>query len=128
MRCLSSGRATPTARLTPIFSPGDIIRVPFPYVELALEQARSALVVSRYFEAGNTTLIWATMITSAANARWLDDVSLEDDHLSYGLSHPSVVRVAKMATIDPTAARLNGRLDGPKLALVWQALRQALPL
>lgn len=68
------------------------------------------------------------MITSAANRGWPDDISLEDDYLDYGLKRPSILRVAKISTVEVGAASLVGRLHGPKLAAAWEALRQRLPL
>lgn len=49
------------------------------------------------------------MITAAANQRWPDDVAI-DDHENVGLPIPSVVRTAKVATIDMGAATRIGAL------------------
>jgi mRNA interferase MazF len=47
------------------------------------------------------------MITAAANPRWPDDIEI-DDHGGAGLPIPSVVRTAKIATIEARAASRLG--------------------
>lgn len=72
-------------------------------------------------------LAWTMMITSAANRGWPDDISLEDDYLDFGLKRPSILRVAKISTVEIGVASLVGRLQGPKPAAAWTALWQRLP-
>jgi mRNA interferase MazF len=54
-------------------------------------------------------LIWVVMITSAENRRWSDDVSIEDFQAA-GLSVPSVIRPAKIATLDARDAERIGKV------------------
>ncbi len=49
------------------------------------------------------------MITAAANPRWPEDVEI-DDHARAGLPIASVVRTAKIATIEARAASKLGRI------------------
>jgi mRNA interferase MazF len=90
---------------------GDVVRVPFPYVERPARQHRPALVLAVCEPVPGLTLAWVLMITSAANAGWAGDVPIADLGAA-GLSRPSIVRTAKVATIDLEAAgRLGGLAD-----------------
>jgi mRNA interferase MazF len=55
-------------------------------------------------------LSWLLMITSAAHRGWEGDVDIADITLA-GLPAPSVVRSAKIATIDSRDAEYLGRVD-----------------
>jgi len=86
------------------------------------------MIVSRAFTGPQSDLFYALMITSAANRGWPDDVSLMDDHGQFGLPRPSVIRVAKVASISAKDATLVGRLHGSKLRAVSEALQTAIGL
>lgn len=93
----------------PSFERGDVIKVPFPYTDRATRQRRPALVVSSAdFERGHR-LLWVLMITSAANRAWSGDVAI-DDLEKAGLPAPSVIRTAKIATIDADDAERLGKV------------------
>ena len=102
----------------PTFRPGDVVRVPFPYVETAVHEVRPALVVSAASLGPHQDLFWAVMITSAANRGWPGDVSLEHDHQEYGLTAPSVIRTEKIAVLEAGVASLLGRVNDGILAIV----------
>lgn len=102
----------------PIFSPGDIVRVPFPYVETAFREMRPALVITQAVLGPNADLFWALMITSAANRGWPGDVSLEDNYAAYGLPAPSVIRTEKVAVLESASANLLGAVGDALLAQV----------
>jgi mRNA interferase MazF len=108
----------------PHFKPWDIVAVPFPYIERPIEQRRPALVVASTLGAAHR-LIWVLMITAAANQGWPDDVAI-DDHTSAGLPIPSVVRTAKIATVEVGAAKkigaINARNAGEVLAILKRRL------
>lgn len=87
--------------------PFDVVVVPFPYADRLAEKRRPALVVSDRSLQRAFGLLWLAMITSAANPRWACDVFIEDQ-ASAALPAPSMVRAAKIATID--AARVLGRI------------------
>ena len=108
----------------PPFERWDVIGVPFPYVERPIQQRRPALVVAAGL-GGSLNLLWVLMITSAANQRWPEDVEI-DDHEGAGLPIASVVRTAKIATIEARAANRLGMLSGHSAARVAALLRQSL--
>jgi mRNA interferase MazF len=90
----------------PIFEPWDIVRVPFPYTDRPVRQRRPALVVAAGELQTAHGLLWLAMITSAEHYGWHGDVVISDLG-GAGLPAPSIVRPAKIATID---ARDAGRL------------------
>jgi mRNA interferase MazF len=109
----------------PSFEPGTIVRVPFPYTDRETRQRRPALVVAG--DVGpDGTLLWVLMITSAANRRWSDDVAIEQGHEACGLPVPSLVRTAKIATIEAGVADALGRLDDARMAQVRGVLAERL--
>lgn len=73
----------------------DVVRVPFPYTDRPVTQRRPALVVA----IPNEALAWVLMITSAANRGWPGDVEVTD-LAAAGLPVPSVIRTAKIATVE----------------------------
>jgi len=93
----------------PIFETWDIVRVPFPYVERPVRQRRPALVIAAEDPKADHALLWLAMITSAANRGWRGDVAISDLSEA-GLPVPSVVRPAKLATIEGRDVEPLGRL------------------
>ena len=108
------GSETPPVR-------GDIVRVPFPYRHVAARQHRPALVIAQSGpDAG--FLLWVLMITSAANRGWPGDLAIPD-HAAAGLPAPSLIRTAKIATIEAHRADVRGRLPEAILAQVMAEVR-----
>jgi mRNA interferase MazF len=104
------------------FDAFDIVVVPFPYADRLAEKRRPALVISNRKLAAHG-LIWVAMITSADNESWSSDVAVTDFKRA-GLPAPSVVRVAKIACIEPGRIdRRIGRLAKADARLVGQRLR-----
>lgn len=71
-------------------------------------------------------LVWLMMITSAGNPSWDCHVAMSDLKLA-GLPAPSVVRPAKLATVD--AARILrriGKLDAKDVRKVKNATRKSM--
>jgi mRNA interferase MazF len=101
------------------FEAGDDVRVLFPHVERNVRRYRPALVVTREPVGLDGLLIWAAMITSAERKRWPGDV-LIDDHSSAGLPIASMVRTAKLATLESATAEKIGRLANRQIELVQQ--------
>jgi mRNA interferase MazF len=99
-----------------IFSQGDVVKVPFPYTDRSTRQSRPALVVSTGLEDAHK-LVWVVMITSAENRGWPGDVAITN-LAEAGLPAPSVVRAAKIATIDATDATKLGRVSAAQLRKV----------
>ena len=93
----------------PTFDQGDVIKVPFPYTDRATRQSRPALVVSTARLEELHGLLWVVMITSAENRGWPDDVPVANLKMA-GLPAPSLIRCAKIATIDASHASKLGRV------------------
>jgi mRNA interferase MazF len=110
----------------PTFRQGDVVRVPFPYTDRDARQHRPALVVSRGPVGEGHDPLWVVMITSAANRGRPGDVSIAEYFRSGGLPVPSVVRPAKIATIESRDADRIGTLPGELWSLVEVALRRNL--
>ena len=91
------------------FEPGDLVRVPFPYTDRPVRQRRPALVVAAGDLVERQGLLWVVMVTSATHRRWPGDVEIAD-HVACGLPAPSIVRPAKIATIEGRDAAAIGRL------------------
>jgi len=93
-----------------IFEVWDIVKVPFPYTDRPVRQRRPALVVAAGEIEVAHGLLWLTMITSAENRGWPDDVGVSDLD-GAGLPAPSIVRPAKIATVDTRDAQRLGTLS-----------------
>ena len=108
----------------PTFEPGTIIRVPFPYVDKERRHHRPALVISH--PVGPTgSLIWALMVTAAENDAWPGDVAIGGTQDITGLPIPSIVRTAKVATVEVSVAATIGKCPRPTWMKVQAELRQA---
>lgn len=94
----------------PTFKRGDVVKVPFPYTDRATRQSRPALVVSAAGLEENHALLWVLMITSAGNRGWPGDVDISD-LAAAGLPVASVIRTAKIATIESADATRLGRIS-----------------
>lgn len=91
------------------FRQGDVVKVPFPYTDRPTRQSRPALVVSAGGIEDAHGLLWVVMITSAENRGWPGDVPVTNLAVA-GLPVPSVIRTAKIATIDAGDATKLGRV------------------
>jgi len=70
---------------------GDVVVVPFPFVDLTAEKRRPSLILSRRaFNDSHGHSIFA-MITTAARSKWRSDVAIEELKKA-GLNRPCVVR------------------------------------
>jgi len=110
-----------------IFRRGDVIKVPFPYTDRATRQSRPALVVSAPELEDAHALLWVAMITSAANRGWPGDVPIIDLD-GAGLPVPSVVRTAKIATIEARDAARLGSVPTPLLGQIDERLARTLDI
>lgn len=99
------------------FRRGAVVKVPFPYTDQATRQSRPALVVSDAPFAAANGLLWVMMITSAENRGWAGDVAIRDLARA-GLPVASVIRTAKIATIEVRDAALLGRIPASLLGEV----------
>ena len=94
----------------PTFRQGDVVKVPFHYTDRNTRQHRPALVISNGAVGAGKTLLWVAMITSAANHPWPGDCVIPA-YADAGLPIPSVVRPAKITTIEARDAEILGRVD-----------------
>lgn len=106
------------------FSPGALVRVPFPYVDQAKRAYRPAVVVAQVTGGPTGPLLWVLMVTSAENRRWPGDVALVDDHAAIGLPAPSLIRTAKIATVAAGDAEWRGDIGAVHWAAVCAQLRE----
>jgi len=110
----------------PHFDRGTVIRVPFPYTNRPVQQRRPAVIVSSTAFAERTHLLWVIMVTSAENRPWPGDVDLAEHFAEFGLPAPSIVRTAKIATIEADHAEPIGRVSEAVLQDIDRHLRENL--
>ena len=108
----------------PAFEVWDLVKVPFPCTARPVPQRRPALVVARS-DADGPALLWVLMVTSAGNPPWASDVPVSD-LAQAGLPVASVVRTAKIATIEADDAQRLGALCEADRGAVARALGAAL--
>ena len=107
------------------FKQGDVVKLPFPYTDRATRQFRPALVVSTGGIEDAHGLLWVVMITSAENRGWPGDVRV-GNLAAAGLPVPSLIRTAKIATIEASDAARLGRVPADLFRQVSRRLAQAL--
>ncbi len=107
------------------FKRGDVIKVPFPYTDRSTRQSRPALVVSSPDLEDTHGLLWVLMITSAENRGWPSDVAV-NDLAGAGLPVASVIRTAKIATIEAADATRLGKVPTTTLRQVGKHLEQEI--
>jgi mRNA interferase MazF len=108
-----------------VFKQGDVVKVPFPYTDRSTRQSRPALVVSIGSLEDGHRLVWVVMITSSENRGWSSDVPIADLSLA-GLPAPSLIRTAKIATIDAADATKLGKVSPASLRKVLAAIGREL--
>jgi mRNA interferase MazF len=108
-----------------IFEVWDLDKVPFPYMDRPVRQRRPSLVVTAEEIEAAHGLFWLVMITSTENRGWPGDVVISD-LAAAGLPAPSIVRPAKIATVDAQDAQRLGTLPGADRNAVAAGLRTIL--
>jgi mRNA interferase MazF len=104
---------------------GDIVIVPFPFVDRPIAKVRPALVVSKErFNADNDHSILA-MITTGARSAWPSDIEIRD-RTSAGIDHRSVVRWKIFTVPNQIVMRVIGKLGLRDRSIVAKAVRQHL--
>lgn len=99
----------------------DVVIVPFPYSERLAEKRRPALVISGE-SLHREGYVWLAMITGAAKERRTGDVLIRD-LAAAGLPGASMVRTAKIATVEPERVlRKIGSLARAEQAAVKKAV------
>ena len=105
----------------PNFEPGDVVKVPIPLAGSKATRYRPALVVSTHELQELHGLLWVLMITSARHHRRAGDVEIRDLGRA-GLPAPSVVRCAKIATVESDKAQALGTLESAQWKWVCSVL------
>ncbi len=111
-----------------IFSRWDVVKVPFPYTDRPVRQRRPAVVIAAGEIEEAHGLLWLLMITSAENRGWEGDVPVSDLGAA-GLPAPSIVRPAKIATVEAGDAVPLGVLaasDRPAVAAYFRRILGAM--
>lgn len=107
------------------FDIGAIVRVPFPITEKKGRKFRPALVVAQFQVTSDITLLWTLMITGANRDKWEGDIVLPD-HEAISLPIASMVRTAKIATIDAREAQGIAQIEGDLLRQVLERMRAGI--
>jgi mRNA interferase MazF len=101
------------------FKRWDVVKLPYPPRERPVRAHRPALV----FVAGeifkNHGLLWVLMITSAKNRGWPGDIEVGGPAAA-GLGVASVIRTAKIMTVEGRDAEIIGALLGDQRKQVGQ--------
>jgi mRNA interferase MazF len=109
-----------------MFSTFDVVIVPFPYADRLAEKRRPAIVVSAPDLARKYGLAWLAIVTSADNGSWDCDVAVSDLKAA-GLPAPSLIRPAKLATVDATRIlRCIGHLSAKDSRALGAGLKMLL--
>lgn len=104
---------------------GDVVVVPFPFVDIAAEKRRPSLVLStRAFNEANGHSICA-MITTASRTRWPSDVAIRDLSEA-GLPRACVVRWKLFTLPNEAILRRAGKLAARDRDAVGEAQRAIL--
>ena len=107
------------------FKRGDVIKIRFPYAGRSTRQSRPALVVSSPNLEKSRGLLWVLMITSAENSGWPGDEAVSD-LAGAGLPAASVIRTAKIATIEAADATKLGKVSAATLRQVGKHMEREL--
>lgn len=104
---------------------GDVVVVPFPFVDVAAEKRRPCVVLSRRaFNESHGHSIFV-MITAAARSHWGSDIAI-DEWESSGLPHSCYIRWKVFTLPNNTILRLCGSLGQRNRDLVVLAARSVL--
>jgi len=104
------------------FAQGDVLILPFPYSDRLAEKRRPAVVISKPLLERRHGVVWVAMITSDRGGRRTDDTPISDLRRA-GLPAASLVRPAKLATIEPARVlRRAGALPKTDLEQVLESV------
>ncbi len=106
---------------------GDVIKVPFPHTNRSTRQSRPALVLSAGSLEDDHGRLWLVIITSARNRGGAGDVAVGNPGTA-GLPVPSVIRTAKIASIESVDAAKLGTVPAALFVRVAQYLTRELGL
>jgi mRNA interferase MazF len=80
--------------------PGDIILVKFPFSDLETGKKRPAVILSNSSLTNKVGLVTIAMVTSKLEGLKLSGDYKVQDWQKAGLLHPSLIRLAKIATVE----------------------------
>jgi mRNA interferase MazF len=105
---------------------GDVVVVPFPFVDVAAEKRRPSVIISRKsFNDSHRHSICA-MITTAAHSKWPSDITIEELEPA-GLDRPCIVRWKLFTLPNDLILRRVGKLAIRDRNNVASAVREFLP-
>ena len=105
--------------------PGDIVLVRFPFTEVAATKKRPALLLAEATRGRRYRLATVAMVTSQIEGIRLPGDVLLAGWQRAGLLHPSLLRLAKIATIDGALIeRSIGRLTADDLRATRAAFQK----
>jgi mRNA interferase MazF len=106
-------------------SAGEVVLVRFPFADVAATKKRPALALTKTIRSARYRLVTLAMITSQVEALKLDGDVLLKGWKSAGLLHPSLLRLAKVATVDADLVdKTIGRLSTADHAAARGAFRR----
>ena len=106
---------------------GDVVVVPFPFVDIPVNKRRPAVVLSTsVFNGANGQSVLA-MITTAAGSAWQSDVAVKD-LVSAGLPHNCFVRWKVFTLPNATIVRQLGALGSEDRAALAMSSSDAFAL
>jgi mRNA interferase MazF len=112
-------------RHTVICDFGDVVVVPFPFVDRPVSKTRPAVVLSAHsFNAANDHSV-CVMVTTAAGSTWPSDIPIVDG-ASAGLTHRSLVRWKVFTLPNQWILRKAGTLAAKDKAVVARTARKSL--
>ena len=108
------------------YEPGDVVEVPFPFIDAPDRKLRPALVLTSPSFQQKTGACVLVMVTSAERSRWDNDLVLQD-WAEAGLRKASLIRW-KVFTLEETLiVRRRGSLSETDRKKVAQELHQLFP-
>ena len=92
------------------YKPGEIVVVPFPFIDKPVQKLRPALVISNNPEGENDNHLVLAMVTSAKRSRWESDIILQEWQHA-GLRAESIVRWKIFTIEDELIKKKRGNLS-----------------
>ena len=105
------------------YKPGDIVIVPFPFIDKPVQKLRPALVLSSNPDGEYGNHLVLAMITSAKRSRWESDIILKEWQAA-GLKAESIVRWKIFTIEDELIKEKRGNLSSNDLKSVKDGFRK----